>query len=167
MSQLLSQRLAMRAASTAASVMRKSSAVVAPAAAIRASVVAPMPSPAATHSRLQPSLSTAAAVRSFTTSAPLHFAPSAATLAPSARPASTSPLYGHWGFTADQEALRELVAKFAASEIAPRAAEIDKTNDFPADLWKKFGDLGLLGITVSEEDGGQRNATQHSGSSRT
>ncbi len=50
--------------------------------------------------------------------------------------------------------LRESVADFAAVEIAPRAAEIDETNDFPADLWRKMGGLGLLGITVEEEYGG-------------
>jgi isovaleryl-CoA dehydrogenase len=52
------------------------------------------------------------------------------------------------------EALRAQVAAFAADEIAPRAAEIDRSNQFPADLWRKLGDLGLLGITVEEEYGG-------------
>ncbi|MHC8491775.1 isovaleryl-CoA dehydrogenase [Thalassospira sp. SM2505] len=56
------------------------------------------------------------------------------------------------GETAD--AIRETVSSFAEAEIAPRAAEIDQTNQFPNDLWRKFGDLGLLGMTVPEEDGG-------------
>jgi isovaleryl-CoA dehydrogenase len=54
----------------------------------------------------------------------------------------------------DIEMLRDSVAAFAAAEIAPRAAEIDRTNQFPMDLWKKMGDLGILGITVPEEFGG-------------
>jgi isovaleryl-CoA dehydrogenase len=54
----------------------------------------------------------------------------------------------------DIEMLRDSIQSFAANEIAPRAAQIDRDNEFPADLWKKFGDLGLLGMTVPEEDGG-------------
>lgn len=56
------------------------------------------------------------------------------------------------GETADM--LRDHVNAFARDEIAPRAAEIDEKNEFPADLWQKFGDMGLLGITVPEEFGG-------------
>ena len=54
----------------------------------------------------------------------------------------------------DIRALRDTLQDFVANEIAPRAAEIDKSNQFPADLWKKFGDLGLLGMTAEEEYGG-------------
>src|SRR3979409_19803 len=50
--------------------------------------------------------------------------------------------------------LRESVQEFAAKEIAPRAGQIDQTNQFPADLWRKLGALGLLGVTVEEEYGG-------------
>ena len=56
------------------------------------------------------------------------------------------------GETAD--AIRETVERFSAAEIAPRAAEIDRTDTFPRDLWPKLGALGLLGITVEEADGG-------------
>lgn len=54
----------------------------------------------------------------------------------------------------DINALREAVQAFAAAEIAPRAAEIDHTDQFPMDLWQKMGDLGLHGITVPESYGG-------------
>jgi isovaleryl-CoA dehydrogenase len=56
------------------------------------------------------------------------------------------------GETAD--AIRETVRDFSANEIAPRAAEIDKTNQFPRDLWPRLGALGLHGITVEEDYGG-------------
>ena len=52
------------------------------------------------------------------------------------------------------DTLRETVRRFAAEEIAPRAAEIDRLNSFPEDLWEKMGALGLHGITVAEADGG-------------
>lgn len=52
------------------------------------------------------------------------------------------------------DAIRDLTARFAADEIAPRADEIDRTNTFPRDLWPKLGALGLHGITVEEEYGG-------------
>ena len=50
--------------------------------------------------------------------------------------------------------LRESVYQFAQEKIAPRAAEIDHSNQFPRDLWPQMGELGLLGITVEEKDGG-------------
>src|SRR6266853_4500392 len=56
------------------------------------------------------------------------------------------------GETAD--AIRDTVHSFASHEIAPRAADIDKTNEFPRDLWPKLGALGLHGITVEEDYGG-------------
>lgn len=52
------------------------------------------------------------------------------------------------------EMLRSTVQTFAAQEIAPRAGEIDQTNQFPLDLWRKLGALGVLGITAEEEFGG-------------
>jgi isovaleryl-CoA dehydrogenase len=59
--------------------------------------------------------------------------------------------YGH-----DEEIglLRQTLSQFAAQEIAPQAAEIDRNNDFPNDVWPKLGALGLLGITIPEEYGG-------------
>ena len=54
----------------------------------------------------------------------------------------------------DIDMLRDTIKKFAADEIAPRAAAIDEENLFPSDLWRKLGDLGVLGLTVSEEYGG-------------
>ncbi len=50
--------------------------------------------------------------------------------------------------------LRDSVTRFADDEIAPRAADIDRSNAFPDDLWRKMGDLGILGVTVEEEYGG-------------
>ena len=54
----------------------------------------------------------------------------------------------------DIDMLRETVRRFSEAEIAPRANAIDKNNEFPMDLWQKMGELGVLGITVSEEYGG-------------
>ena len=54
----------------------------------------------------------------------------------------------------DVDMLRDAVWAFAQKEILPRAAEIDRVNEFPADLWQKFGDMGLLGMTAGEEYGG-------------
>jgi len=56
----------------------------------------------------------------------------------------------------DIELLRDAVKAFADREIAPRAASIDKDNEFPADLWQKLGALGVLGLTVEEEYGGSQ-----------
>jgi isovaleryl-CoA dehydrogenase len=55
---------------------------------------------------------------------------------------------------ADIDALRMSVRRFAVEKVAPLAAEVDRKNGFPANLWKEFGDLGILGVTASEEYGG-------------
>ncbi len=60
----------------------------------------------------------------------------------------------NFGLGEDTEMLRDTVRSFSATEIAPRADEIDRTNTFPRDLWQPMGALGLHGITVEEEFGG-------------
>src|SRR5471032_3709147 len=65
---------------------------------------------------------------------------------------SYPPLNFALGETLDM--LRDQVRTFVARELAPRAAQIDVDNLFPADMWRKFGDMGLLGVTVAEEYGG-------------
>ena len=59
-----------------------------------------------------------------------------------------------FGLGEDIELLRETVRAFAADRIAPRAADIDASNEFPRDLWPELGELGLLGVTVDERFGG-------------
>ncbi len=65
-------------------------------------------------------------------------------------------LYPSLNFNLGEEVdmLRDMTQQFASAEIAPKAEEIDLNNQFPNELWRKFGDLGLLGITVEEEYGG-------------
>jgi acyl-CoA dehydrogenase len=55
---------------------------------------------------------------------------------------------------ADIDMLRDSLYRFLQAELAPRAAAIDQANEFPSDMWRKFGDLGLLGITIDERYGG-------------
>ena len=59
-----------------------------------------------------------------------------------------------FGFSEDLQALQSAVRDFANQEIAPLAAELDRTDQFPMPLWKKMGDMGLLGVTASEAYGG-------------
>ena len=59
-----------------------------------------------------------------------------------------------FGLGEDIDALRETVRKFALEEIAPKSAEVDRSNDFPMELWEMMGNLGVHGITISEEFGG-------------
>ncbi len=56
--------------------------------------------------------------------------------------------------TEEFDALRDTVKRLCDAELAPRAAAIDSGNEFPADMWRKLGDLGLLGMTVPESHGG-------------
>ena len=60
----------------------------------------------------------------------------------------------NFGLGEEINMLRDAVYQLAQKEIAPRAADIDKENNFPEDLWRKFGDMGLLGMTVDEAYGG-------------
>ena len=60
----------------------------------------------------------------------------------------------NFGLGEEMDMLRDAVYQMCQKEIAPRAADIDRANDFPGDLWRKFGDMGLLGITVDEQYGG-------------
>jgi isovaleryl-CoA dehydrogenase len=59
-----------------------------------------------------------------------------------------------FGLPEELEEIRAHLRRFAQEQIAPRAAEIDRTNEFPRDLWPALGELGLLGITVARDDGG-------------
>lgn len=59
------------------------------------------------------------------------------------------------GLDAELAELRQSVHAFSQKELAPRAEAIDKSNNFPSDMWKKLGDMGLLGITAPTEYGGQ------------
>src|SRR5689334_20479908 len=68
-------------------------------------------------------------------------------------PANQLPAFD-FGLGEQAEMLRDSVRSFADDEIAPRAADIDRSNDFPMELWRKMGALGILGITVEEEYGG-------------
>ena len=60
----------------------------------------------------------------------------------------------NFGLGEEIDQLRDMVYQFCQKEVAPRAGDIDRDNTFPMDLWKKLGELGLLGITASEEFGG-------------
>ena len=63
--------------------------------------------------------------------------------------------------TEEFDALRDTVKRMCDTELAPRAAAIDRDNEFPADMWAKLGELGLLGMTVPEEYGGHGGDFRH------
>ena len=66
-------------------------------------------------------------------------------------------MYHHsmkFGLGEDIDALRDMVHRFAQERIAPIAADVDRDDNFPAHLWKEFGDLGLLGVTADPDYGG-------------
>jgi isovaleryl-CoA dehydrogenase len=67
---------------------------------------------------------------------------------------NTSYLTLNFDLGEDIDMLRDSVFQFSQAELAPRAERIDKDNEFPMDMWRKFGDMGLLGMTVAEEYGG-------------
>ncbi len=60
----------------------------------------------------------------------------------------------NFGLGEEIDMLRDAVYQFCQKELAPRAAQIDSDNEFPMDMWRKMGDMGLLGITIDEEYGG-------------
>ena len=67
---------------------------------------------------------------------------------------SNQPLPFDFGLGETTDMLRDSVRRFCAQEIVPRAADIDRDNAFPMDLWQKMGQLGILGITAEEQYGG-------------
>ena len=64
-----------------------------------------------------------------------------------------------FNFTEDQQAIRETIRKFAEKEVAPRAEELDRTGEFPYDLVKRCGDIGLIGLAFPEDIGGSNGDT--------
>ncbi|MBI1365383.1 MAG: isovaleryl-CoA dehydrogenase [Alphaproteobacteria bacterium] len=67
---------------------------------------------------------------------------------------SNSQIQMNFGLDPEIEEMREVVARFVDEKLSPRAAEIDRTNEFPRDLWPQLGEMGLLGVTADEEYGG-------------